>query len=146
LLNINMPKRKSFDARRKTPAKHSKKPKLAATTPSLDDSTDRSLHTQEATASTEQESEPDDHPTPIPNQEPPSILTTPAARFIALPELRQLLLRTLDKKTLAAFARVKKEMLADVVGVLYEQVDYGRARTKMRRDTVCPLPIILLPS
>lgn len=65
--------------------------------------------------------------------------TSAASRFLAVPELRQLLFRSLDKTSLVCFARVEKALLSDVAAVLYETVDYGRARKKMRCDTVSRL-------
>lgn len=71
------------------------------------------------------------------NPDEVTVPVTAAARFMGISELRQYFLRFLDKPTLARMGRVEKALTYDVAQVLYEEVDFGRVRSKMSRVSVC---------
>lgn len=58
---------------------------------------------------------------------------TAAARFIAVPELRQLLFAALDNRSLAQWARVEKGLTYDVARELYRTVEMVVLRNRMSR-------------
>lgn len=68
-------------------------------------------------------------PTPLPPK-------SAAARFIAVPELRQLLFASLDKASLAQWTRVEKALTYDVARELYRTVEMVVLRNRMSRVEV----------
>jgi hypothetical protein len=74
----------------------------------------------------------------------PSLLTRSAASEVLLvPELRQRILRHLDRKSLACFMRVDRKFMFDVATELYHTMDYGWVRSHMAMTTVRTLHQLL---
>lgn len=79
---------------------------------------------------------------------PPLPTRSAASEVLLVPELRQRILRHLNRKSLACFMRVDRKFMFDVATELYHTMDYGWVRSHMAMTTVrtlhqllCQLPV-----